>query len=461
MISRCFAIVSLLSLTAQSAFADKVDDLVKAHLERTKAPAASVAVIQDGKVIKSQGYGLSNVEHNVPASEKTVYQLGSITKQFTAVAIMMLIEAGKLNVDEAISTVLPDLPVSWSGVTVRHLLTHTSGIKSYTSLPHFDTLMGKDVKHADVIKSVAELPLEFKPGEKWNYSNTGYYLLGMIIEKMSGKGYGDFLQEKIFGPLEMSATRTNDLTTIIPNRAAGYTRRGADVRIAPVISMTWPYSAGVLVSTVTDMAKWDAAVGTDKLLKQSSWDLVWTPVKLNDGTTHPYGFGWAVGPENGHRRIEHGGGIPGFTTDIARYPDDKLTVVVLTNSDAGNPERLLKDIAQHYVPALVPPVVEVAGKEPEVTKLVREMLDQTIAGTLKADKFTQEMAALIFPDRVKEAAAFLGSQGPLEKVTLVNRKEEGGQRSYQYLARFKMNTVRIQMSLNKDGKISGLQMGPE
>jgi D-alanyl-D-alanine carboxypeptidase len=449
----------LLAASLQYARADRVDDIVKAHLKKSKAPAASFAVIRNGKVVKSAGYGLANVEHKVPATKKTVYQLGSITKQFTAVAVMMLVEAGKLNVDEAVSNILADLPASWSGVTVRHLLTHTSGITGYTSLPNFQSMERKDVTHAEVIKSVASLPLEFKPGEKWNYSNTGYYLLGMIIEKLSAKGYSGYLQEKIFGPLGMSSTRTNDLSAIIPNRAAGYTRRGEEVRIAPMISMSWPFSAGVLVSTVTDMAKWDAAVGTDKLLKKSSWDMVWTPVRLNDGSTHPYGFGWAVESENGHRRIEHGGGIPGFTTDMARYPDDGLTVVVLTNSDANNPGQLLKEIAQSYVPGLAPKMI--ADKEPEVTKLVRDMLEQTAAGTLKQDRFTPEMAAQIFPDRIKGGARLLSSQGALEKVSLVDRKEEADMRRYEYLAKYRALTLRVKMTLTKEGKIAGLLLGPE
>lgn len=455
------AFSTLLLVPSSGVRADKVDDLVREYLTKYRVPAASVAVVQNGKIVKSQGYGMANVELSVPATDKTVYELGSITKQFTAVAIITLVEAGKLTVDEAVANILPDLPTSWSGVTVRHLLTHTSGIKSYTSLPNFMELTRKDVSHDEVIKSVADQPLEFKPGEKWNYSNTGYFLLGMVVEKLSGKSYGDYLQEKIFGPLGMTSTRVNDLGAIIPNRACGYTRKGDEVRVAPAISMTWPFSAGVLISTVTDLAKWDAAVGTDKLLKKSSWDMIWTPVKLNGGATHPYGFGWGVDRESGHKMIGHGGGIPGFTTDMARYPDDGLAVVVLTNSDGGNPASLRKAIAREFVPALAAEEKAIADTEPEVTKLVRETLLKTADGSIKPEAFTKEMAAQIFPDRVKGAQKLLSDQGPLESLKLVKRNEDAGTRNYEYLARFKSLTIRVIVALTRENKIAGMGMRPE
>lgn len=450
-----------LGLLAAGMRADQVDDIVKAEMVRSKTPGVSIAVIRNGKLIKACGYGFADLDRKVPAGEKTVYELGSITKQFTSAAVMMLVEAGKVRLDDKIVELLPDLPKAWSGVTVRHLLTHTSGIKGYTELPNFMSLTMKDATHAEVIKSVAGLPLQFQPGEKWSYSNTGYFLLGMLIEKVTGKTYGAFVQERIFGPLGMTATHVNDLAAKIPDRATGYSGNAGSVHKSFQISMTWPFSAGVLVSTVTDMAKWDAAVGTTRLLKKSSWDQIWTPVKLNNGTTHPYGFGWAIGNENGHKLIEHGGGIPGFTTDIARYPDDGLTVVVLTNADFGNPGRLRQAIARHYVQALSPSVVAVPDNEPKVTALVRSILEQTAAGTLKENLFTSEMAALVFPDKVKNAGSMVSRQGAIQKVTLVGRKVTGDLRTYNYVVEFASATLRVTMTLNKEEKISGLQLTPE
>jgi Beta-lactamase class C and other penicillin binding proteins len=456
-----FICTIVIAACSQPCRADKVDDLVNEHLARTKLPAASIAVIQNGKVIKARGYGLADVEKKVPATEKTVYELGSITKQFTSTAIMMLVEEGKFRLDDKITGLLPGLPKAWSGVTVRHLLTHTSGIMGYTELPDFMTLTVKDATHEEVIKSVADKPMRFQPGEKWSYSNTGYFLLGMLIEKVTGKSYGAFLQERIFRPLRMTDTRVNDLSAAIPNRACGYTIKGGAVEKAPAISMTWPYSAGVLVSTVVDMAKWDAAVGAGKLLKKSSWKEVWTPVKLNDGSTHPYGFGWAVGTVNGHQSVGHGGGIPGFTTDYVRYPDDGLSVVVLTNSNSTNPEQLRQIIVKEYAPSLAPPVTALPDKVPEVTALVRTLLQELELGSLKPERFTDKMKTALFPDKFKEAQPLLKRFGEMKDLSLVNRKEGQETRAYQYLARFKSGALRINVVLDKGGKIAGLFLAPE
>ncbi len=344
------------AMTAQAdgteADSARVDAYMRAEMAKRHVPGASVAVVRAGKVVLAKGYGLANVELNVPATPDTVYEMGSITKQFTATAIMMLVEEGKLALDEKITHYLPDLPTAWSGVTVRHLLTHTSGIKSYTSVPNLFSLWRNDYTHAQIIQLVSGDPLAFPPGEKWDYSNTGYFLLGMIIEKVSGKAYSDFLTERIFRPLQMTATRVNDWSAIIKNRAGGYTWRFGALHNADFTSMTWPFSAGVLVSTVRDMAKWDAALYTEKLLKRANLQQMWTPVKLNGGSTFPYGFGWDLEDYRKHKLISHGGGIPGFTSYIARFVDDKLTVIVLTNTDSADPDSMAHAIAGIYLPAL-------------------------------------------------------------------------------------------------------------
>ncbi len=248
----------LLGLSLATALADGVDEYVQKQLETRHIPGVSVAVVKDGRVVMAKGYGVANVELSVPANENTVYQLASVTKQFTATAIMMLVEAGKLSLDDKVTKVLDGLPAAWSEVTVRHLLNHTSGIKSYTSVPSFFATARKDYQKEEIIKLVADAPLEFAPGEKWNYNNTGFFLLGLIIEKVSGKDYGAFLHERIFQPLGMTSTRVNDLKEIIRNRAPGYAWQNGTLRNGEYLSPTQPYSAGALVSNVgSGIIQWE------------------------------------------------------------------------------------------------------------------------------------------------------------------------------------------------------------
>lgn len=338
------------NLSAEEA---KADAAIKAAMQQRHIPGLSVAVVRNGKPVFMKGYGLANVELAVPATKDTLYQLASVTKQFTAAATLMLVQEGKLALDEKIPTYLPDLPAAWKNVTVRHLLTHTSGIKSYTSIPAFVMNMRLDFTRAQIIKYAADAPIEFAPGTKWNYNNTGYFLLGMLIEKASGKSYNDFLSERIFQPLGMTHTRLNSMEAILPNRASGYTA-GNPLKNALFVPPGQPFAAGALVSTVEDMTKWDAALASDRLLPVRVREQMWTPVKLTDGKTAPYGFGWAVGKINGKRVVGHSGGIPGFSTHTERYLDDKLTVIVLCNLDGGNAEDIASKIAACYLPSPVP-----------------------------------------------------------------------------------------------------------
>jgi D-alanyl-D-alanine carboxypeptidase len=342
----------LFLLLSASARADKVDDFVKAQIQERGIPGVSIAVVRDGQVVKAQGYGLANVELNVPATADTIYQSGSLGKQFTATLVMMLVEEGKLKLDESIRTYMPEAPATWQGITVRHLLTHTAGVsnKLYDNLD-----MRQDYTEEELFKRITALPLDFKAGEKWAYSNCGYMTLGFLIHKVTGKFYGDLLHEKIFEPLGMTTARIINEADIIPNRADGYRLVDGQLKnqewVAPLLNTT---ADGSLYLTVLDLAKWDAALYTEKLLKKSSLDEMWTPVKLNDGSVEDYGFGWFLGAINGHRLIRHGGAWQGFTSDISRYVDDKLTVIVLANRVASAPEQIGRGVAGFYAPELAP-----------------------------------------------------------------------------------------------------------
>ena len=342
-----FAVVLLLIATVP-ARADKIDDYVKAEMQRQHIPGTSIAVLKDGKIIKAEGYGLANVELNVPARPETVYKIGSVSKQLIATGILILIQDGKLAFEDKISKFLEGTPDTWKEITVRHLLTHTSGL--VREAPGFDPL--KTQADADVIKTAYPLPLRFAPGEKWEYCNVGYFSLAEIIRKISGKPWGDYLNERLFLPLEMNVTRTTTMTEIVQNRAGGYVWRNNKLENAEIYLALRP--SGAFFSSVLDLAKWDAALYADKILKPSFRDQMWSPVKLNTGATHPYGFGWELSTVAGHKLVHHGGSLPGFRSQISRFVDDKLTVIVLTNGDNATPNSIALNIAAFYIPGLIP-----------------------------------------------------------------------------------------------------------
>jgi CubicO group peptidase (beta-lactamase class C family) len=320
-------------------------------MKTQQIPGVSLAVMKNGEIVMAKGYGLANVEHQVPVKPETIFQSGSMGKQFTATAIMMLVEEGKLSLDDKITKYFPGGPEAWRNITVRHLLTHTSGMGDYPD--DFD--LRRDYTEDELVQRIKTVPLAFQPGEKWSYSNLAYVMLGVLIHKVSGKFYGDFLQDRVFKPLGMTTARVISEADIVPNRAAGYRIVNGELKNQNWVSPTLNTTAdGALYLTVYDMAKWDAALYTEKLLKRASLEQMWTAVKLNDGKTFPYGFGWALGEVHGHHIIEHGGSWQGFKSQISRYVDDKLTVVVFANQARANPAKIAHGVAAIFNPQLTP-----------------------------------------------------------------------------------------------------------
>jgi CubicO group peptidase (beta-lactamase class C family) len=336
--------------------AAKVDAAVEAQRQAQKIPGVSLAVCRDGKVVKATGYGLGNVEWNGAVTPETIFQTGSVGKQFTAMAVMMLLEEGKIALDEKVSTYIPESPAIWKGVTIRNLLTHTSGISDYGGE---QDLMGKgvinfrkDYTEQELVSAFATMKMDFQPGEKWNYSNTGYVLLGIVIRRVTGEFYGDFLQQRIFRPLGMSSTRIISEADIVPLRSSGYRLVHGELKnqewVAPTLNTT---ADGALYTNVLDLAKWDAALREKKFVRVSSYQLMWSPVKLNDGTTYRYGFGWDLEDKGGFKAVSHTGSWQGFTMAINRYDKDGLTVIVMANLDSDNakPEKIVQDVAAIYL----------------------------------------------------------------------------------------------------------------
>ena len=349
-----FHLIFLLTVAcfAQDGVSTKVDEYIRAEMVAQQRPGVSLAVVRNGEIVIARGYGLANVEHQVPVKPETIFQSGSMGKQFTATAVMMLVEDGKLSLDDKIIKYFPDGPAAWNNITVRHLLTHTSGMTDYPG--DFD--LRRDYTEDELFQRIKPIPLAFQPGEKWSYSNLAYVMLGVLIHKVSGKFYGDFLQERVFQPLGMTTARVISEADIVPNRAAGYRLINGQLKnqdwVSPSLNTT---ADGALYLTVYDVAKWDAALYGEKLLKRSSLNEMWTPVKLNDGKTHGYGFGWALGEVRGHRLVEHGGAWQGFKSQISRYVDDKLTVIVFANQARANPAKIAHGVAALFNPELAPP----------------------------------------------------------------------------------------------------------
>ena len=331
---------------------DAVDVYVRAEMAKQLVPGLALLVSRGGHVIRVQGYGLANVELQVPVKPKTIFQSGSVGKQFTATAVMMLVEEGKIGLEDPLTKYFPDAPVPWKHVTVRQLLSHTAGFTDYPK--DFD--MRKDYTEAEQLKMVESVPLSYPPGTSWSYSNLGFLTLGILIHQVTGEFYGDFLQERIFRPLDMRTARIISEADLVPNRAAGYRLVKGELRnqewVSPTVNTT---ADGSLYFSIMDLAQWDAALYTEKLLKRTSLEQMWTVAKLSNGQPNSghYGFGWFIETKNGHRVIEHEGQWQGFETQISRYVDDKLTVAVLTNLDEAEPATIADRVAEMYLSGAV------------------------------------------------------------------------------------------------------------
>jgi CubicO group peptidase (beta-lactamase class C family)/uncharacterized protein YneR len=317
---------------------ERMEQVIQSFVAGKKFMGA-VLVARDGKVIFEKGYGFANLEWDVPNSPTTKFRLGSITKQFTAASILLLEERGKLKVEEPVRKYMPDAPAAWDKITIFNLLTHTSGIPSFTGFPDYQSTEATATTPEKLVARFRDKPLEFQPGEKWNYSNSGYVLLGYLIEKISGQSYADFVQQNIFDPLGMRDSGYDSNSAIIPHRAAGYAPSPAGPVNAGFIHMSIPFSAGALYSTTEDLLRWEQGLFGGKVLSPASLGKMTTPFKQN------YAFGLGVSTDGGHKVISHDGGIEGFNTTLAFYPEDRLVVVVLANLNGPAAGTIGRDLA--------------------------------------------------------------------------------------------------------------------
>ena len=448
-------IVILVSCADAQDTAKSIDLFVTAEMMRQRTPGVAIAVVQDGKPLLVKGYGFANLEHQIPVKPETIFQSGSVGKQFASMAVMMLVEEGKIGLDEKLLKYIPDVPPSWSGITVRHLLTHTSGLGDYPQT--FD--LQRDGSEQEIFKQLQSVPPASPPGERWAYSNVGYVTLGVLIRKVSGQFYGDFLAQRVFKPLGMTTARIISEADIVHNRAAGYELIKGEIKnqtwVAPSLNTT---ADGALYLTVLDMIKWDEALTAGRLLKKESYEQMWSPVQLNNGTTHPYGFGWMFGEVNGKKLIEHGGAWQGFKAHIARYPDNKLTVIVLANLAQTNQSKIALGVAEIVQPEFKPKPI--ADPDPTFTVQTKALLQAVIAGNADLTKFTPEIQGpLKNPDQL---ASFIKNLGPLKSFTFTDRvKGQLGGTRYRYKVEYTGMTLSLVMVVDKAGKIAGFGLQPE
>lgn len=415
-------------------------------------PGAAVAVVQKGKVVRMKGYGVATLEFNVPVTTETVFEIGSVSKQMTAAGIMLLVQDGKVSLDEKISRYLPNTPEAWSSVTVRHLLTHTSGVKSYTSLGGF--ALSERMTIDDFIKKLSPHPLEFTPGERNIYSNSGFNLLAYIIETQSGKKYMDFMRERIFIPLGMTKTGDRDPQFVIPLRANGYEWRrdrytGRDGNLTDLMG------AGSIVSTISDMTKWEAALRGEKLLNAQSKKEIWTQFTFNDGKLSPYGLGWRISDVRGNKLIAHSGQTAGFGAAIHRYVDSDVTVIALTNlGEIGMGTMIATASAKHYIPTLSLKAVNTGiTADPLLLSNVEKALRGRYDGTLDATLFTSSAAQTMSSQRVKTLNERIAKFSPITRVRYVKRETVSERDTISAIVETSKRTFLWRVVVDENGKI--------
>jgi D-alanyl-D-alanine carboxypeptidase len=342
---RVRALLLLVALCALG-HADEVDDIVKAEMAKQRIPGVALAVIKDGRLVRSSGYGLANVELNVPVTPRTVFKIGSISKQFIASGVMILAQEGKIDIDASVRKYVEEAPPEWEPITLRRMMSHTAGL--IREGPAFDPLkMAPDIQ---VIRSAFPVALLSPPGTGWRYSNIAYFTLAEIISRVSGEPWTDFIAHRIFRPLDMTSSRTTSWRDLVPDRADGYEPVDGGIRRAEEYRALRP--SGAFLSTVEDLARWDAALYKDAPLTKASRDEMWRPVMLNDGSSSAYGLGWEIQTRGGKRSVHHGGSLPGFRAHIARFPDERLSFVVLANAGPSSPSAILWKVAALWLPGV-------------------------------------------------------------------------------------------------------------
>ena len=434
-----------------------MDRLVKEEIVRQKIPGAAVVVLKAGKTIGVGTYGWADRARHLLVTPSTVFRLQSLSKPFTAEAVTILAREGKIHLDDPVTRYLQECPEPWRQITVRSLLDQTSGVRDFINEPFLN--LRQELSDEQLVIALARQPLKFHPGEQWDYSNSNYFLLGVIIGRVTGQWYGDFLGERIFRPLNMIHTSVPRTPHTVPGRAVGYALAGghiipsvADTSLANSVL----YSGGGGVhSTILDMAKWGEALNTGHSTVDSAPGPAELVAKLRNGTTYPYGMGWQTTSVGQHRLIWCDGRWTGFAAEIERYVDDQITVIVLTNFAESATARIARKVAGVLIPAVAPPVYHpIVDREPAVTERFFDVLRQAYDGGLRPEEFTPPVWAYLSAnsEQMKRNFAALGA---IQKLILVEKRESGSEVSYRYRAYFSHTTMIFHFILT-NGRISAM-----
>ncbi|TAG03670.1 MAG: class A beta-lactamase-related serine hydrolase [Betaproteobacteria bacterium] len=433
--------------------AQRIDSVIAGEMAKQRVPGLAVGVVQRGEVIRAAGFGLANVEHAVPVKNTTVFQSGSLAKQFTAVAVMLQVEDGKLALDDSIAQYLPEAPVTWQPITVRHLLTHTSGIPNYDE----STLdYRKDYTEEELARVAFGRPLEFSAGSRWNYSDTGYMLLGAIVRKASGQFYGDVLRDRVFAPLGMTTARVISEEDIVINRASGYRLVGEALKnqewVAPKLNTT---ADGSLYLSLQDWLIWEQVLRKRAVLRTTSWEQVFAPVRLNSGKTYPYGLGWEFNDEGqGPAWYRHSGSWQGFHAAYLHAIDADMSVIVLANLADANPMRVAERVAQIFLPDLMRPLpLQPLEQDPKLAQRVRGLLEATMAGSLNESEF-EFLPASFFPTTPAAYKTLLAGLGRVEHVELLDRQQRGDDTILGFRAIVGSQPFLVNLSVTPAGRFS-------
>ena len=436
----------------------RAEAVIRAEMQTQKIPGVGFAVIDHGKVILAKGYGYANLEHSVPVSAETVFQSGSVGKQFTSTAVMLFVEEGRLKLDDPVTRYLREAPPEWSRILIRHLLTHTSGIRDYGYEASYDTR--RAVTEEELVRMACAQPIEFQPGERYSYSNTGYLLLGAILGRIGGRHYSEVLRERVFKPLGMSSARLIDEAAVVPHRAAGYHLLNGEIAnqqwVAPEQNTT---ADGSLYLSVNDMIAWDKGLRAGAILSAASWHQVYTPVTLLSGNTYPYGFAWDVYVSAGQEVHAHSGGVPGFATYIVRYLGDELSLIVLTNQEEADPERIARRVAGVLRDDLrTPDRHPITDSKPALRAALELLLARARAGTLTAEDLPHVRGGFQPSNATAYRSEFEGL-GELRSLTLVARDPLGNDEHSEYLAVFASGSRLVDYTVDSRGGTVDLDIG--
>jgi CubicO group peptidase (beta-lactamase class C family) len=430
----------------------KIDKLATDTLVRTGVPSASIAVVKDGKIVYLNAYGSARLEPKTAATSEMRYSIGSISKQFTAFAMLLLQEQGKLSLDDKVGKFIPDLTRA-NEVTIRQLLSHMSGYQDYWPQDYVMPMMLQPVTSAKILDIWARKPLDFDPGTKWQYSNTNYVIAGVIIEKVSGKPLLQFLKEKVFSPLGMASVANIDEKKLGDTDPTGYMRYAlGPLRVSPKEGPGWLFAAGELAMTAEDLAKWNISIIDRKLLRPASYRELEREAQLNNGMGTRYGLGVSLATEAGHRAVSHGGEVSGFVSESIVFPDERVSVVALTNQDASS---AAGDIAHGIVPLLFE---QNDPKTPEKTEQAKKIFEGLQHGTIDRSLFSDNANAYFSEQALQDFATGLSPLGAPRAFTQVRQGLRGGMTLRVYLLRFEKQTLRAWTYELPNGKLEQYQI---